>query len=876
MAFKFGMGLGLGKGTILPIIGSSPISTSNLSSVVFDGETFTFAAAAPVGTYYGGEPFAITSSPISVTAMGTPSVISGTTMAHGAMANPYIGTTTTQGFDELLATNTHQVIPYGLNIDPTPAGAYAIAANAEVTVVKSKRAAGATTASWQTIEKYLPFTFLPSAKAPQVGDFRPAMCSTDKTSRLNINTLDFGCCRSLDLTGMGYPTVATLLARWRSAMPFMGKGGEHLRVMQVLAHVDATNYTAQYAEALIGDMGALFHASSTTNGERTQMAAALAPVAIDIAAQLDRGFTGGAGAGQHEFYHPVLMWAAALFNSSYMYNAAQTILSNIDQVYWAEAADIGHATNWPDGNEGGNFQYVIPFSAQELGKAVWGGADGGYPRKPSHGSQLDRTYSNYGGSGQARGDQWYPVALILANRSMPNGIDMMKGGAAVPSNNTYSTTSHRSAMIHYIDRDITIWPQSDSGINSRTRALYAATRAGLTPAKLAHVPDTPYYSSFTAAANSITWNYSSEIAANAFSSTAITAQHLYISQDNIQFTKVASVAANSSIAAPGGIAHWCSLALQNAQGEGRRSYTSKNITADANERGKITPTGTPTGTVTCTTAPQLMIREYAEHPSVPWYVPVTSEVPAGTPLFVGTGLWTGAISGAATTIVQREATLNANDWADIPGSTGSVYTMVAADTEHRLRPGVTRNGVTVYGAAVTIGALASIPATTIIDTDFGPAFQLYYGTFWASVLAESTAGGTILHEPTRDWSPLATSAGAIRVSKTTAFPRLSAVLTGLNIGTLYRVIADVPMEGDGAAWNANGNFKLGTTKLGQEYYAATATYDTTTGAQPTLLNINTTFTATTTSLWVYMNIGTATAGTVGGNPAISFLSVKEA
>ena len=865
--------------TVTPGVATSPISTTSLSSYGsgdFAGETFTFSASVPVGVYHGGEPFALSDTGFSITAMGTPSAIVGSTMAHGAMSNPYLGVSATQGFDELLASNTSQIIPYGLNIDPTPAGPFAIASNAEVTVVKTKRAAGATISSWQTIEKYLPFTVLPSSKAPQVGDFRPAMCSADKVSRLNINNLGFGCCRSLDLSGMGYPSVATLLARWRKAMPFMGRGGEYLRVLQVLTHVDATNYTAQYAASLIGDMGALFHSAATTGAERIQMAEALAPVAIDIAGQIDRGFVGGAGAGQHEFYHPVLMWAAALFNSAYMYAAAQSIRSNLDQAYWVEAIDVGRATAWPAGNEGGDFQYVLPFSSHELGKAVWGGADGGYPRKPTHGSQLNRTYSNFGGSGQARSDQWFPVMLILADRSMPSGPDMMKGGTGVPSNNTYSVNSHRSAMLHLIDRDLTIWPQGDSGVNSSTRAMYNAYRALISPAKLAQVPDTPYYSSFTAASNSITWNYTSAIAANAYSSTPITAQHIYISQDNIQFTKVAGVAANSSISAPGGIAHWCSLALENAQGEGRRSYTHKNVTADAAELGKVTPSGTPTGAVTCTTTPQLMVREYAEHPSVPWYVPITSVVPAGTPLFVGTGLWSGAISGAATTIVQREATLNANDWADIPGSTASTYIMVSADTSHRLRPGVTRNGVTVYGAPITVGALDSIPAGTIIDTDFGPAFQLYYGPFWTSVVAESTPGGTILHEPNRDWSPLTTSAGCIRIAKTTAYPRLGGVLTGLTIGLDYRVVADIPMEGDGVAWNANGNFKLGTTKLGQEYYAATASYNTTAGAQPTILSIDTTFTATSTNLWVHMNIGTATGGGIGGNPAISFLSVKEA
>lgn len=864
--------------SVTPGIATVDIATTMQSSVNYDGETFTFADAAPVGTYYGGEPFALTTAPISVTAMGTPSVLVDGTMAHGAMSNAFIRDTNLQGIDGLLAVTTvGDMTPYGGNIDPTAAGAaYAIAANAEDTVTKAKRLVGVTAAHWQKIEKYLPFTFLPPSKRPQAGDFRPGICSTDKVSRLNINTLDFGCCRSLDLTGMGYPTVAVALARWRKAMPYMGRGGESLRPFQVLGHVDNTNYSAQYATGLIGDLGALFHASTTTNAERLQMAAAIAPVAIDIAAQIERGFIGGTGAGQHEFYHPVLAWAAALFNSSYMYSAFQTILSNLDQVYWCEDVSmLGWNTAWPFRNESGENEFVVPFSAQDLGRAVWGGSDGGFPQNFGHGAQLNRTYGDSGGSGKARADTWLPVLFILASRSIPSGPDMLKGGVGAPENNTFSGVSHRSAMLDYIDQEMMIFPRNDSGAATRTQSLWAAHRSLIAVTKKNHVPGALYYSNFVAGANAVTWNYNSVISGNYFSSSPITAQHLYVSQDNVQFKKVPNIAAISSYALPGGIPHWCSLALENAQGEGRRSYTFKHRSQSAADRGLVTPTGVPTGAVTCTDLPVLMRKEFELHAAIPWYVPIAAPVEAGTPIYVGTGFWTGAISGAAAIQMQREITPNAGDAENIIGATSSPFLMAAADTGKRVRAQITRNGVIAYTPWITISAMAAIPAGTIIDTQFGADFKLYYPAFWASLVAESGTTATITHDPFRQWTDLATGDGGLRGIKTGTFPRLTGVLTGLVIGRTYRAQAEIPIEGDGAFWNTNGAFRLGTTKLGFEYHTRTLTYDTTALAQATLAIVDVTFTATATTLWIYSNVGSNTGGGIGGNPALSKLSVKE-
>lgn len=845
-----------------PVI--TPIATTSLSTYAFDGETFTWDTPIPVGQYVGGEPFAITNSAISITAMGTPSAGAG----NGAMVNPRIDSPLNQGFDPLLASNTRQSVPYARDIDPTAAGApYAIAANGEATIVKSRRKAGAVAGSWQTIEKYLPFTFLPASKAPVVGDFRPGMCSTDKVSRLNINTLDFGCCRSLDLTGMGYPSVATLLARWRRAQPWFCRGADHMRVLNVLTNFTSSNYMADIAELLIGDTGAVLN-SNISDAEKTLLAIEIGHVAGDIAAQWDVGHPGGAGAGQQEFFGPVLLWAAALFNSTYMFNAFHSLMSNVDQVYWCDTSNVGRATEWPAGNESGEFQFVIPYCAEDLGKPVWGGADGGFPFKASHGGQLNRSYGNIGGSGRARLDSWLPVALILANRSMPNGVDLIKGGAAMPEDNT----AHRSAMVHKLDIDYTHYPTSNMGMSSKSRALYAAYRALVPATKLAQVPDTPYYSNFTPGTNAINWNYAAEVAANAFSSTPITALNLWISQDNVQFTEVPAVPNSGSRAAPGGIKHYCAVALQNAQGKGRRSYTVKNFASDADVRGAVTPIGTPTGAVVCDTLPKIMVREYPENENINWYVDPVGAVAPGTLLYFGTGLWSGAISGAATVQLQREATMSANDWGNIAGV--SPYEMVAGDVDHRMRLAVTRNGVTAYSLPITVGTLAALPAGVLIDTDFGADFKLRHPAFWASLQAEAGVG-TLVHEPDRSWGAIGTAPGGIRKIKAGSFPSIPGAIAGLTIGTVYRLTADLPVEADAVPWSASGLFRLGTTKGGIEYGAArTIAYNATTGAQPSLVQIDWTFTATTTTLWIHSNVNTATGSTAGGNPVMSKLKLE--
>lgn len=873
-----GAGAATAAVSVTPGIATADIPTTNLSAVTYDGETFTFSAPVPVGFYEDGSPFILTDGGVTIIATGTPSVIVGTTIAHGAMANPYCGNNAPQGFDGLIATSTvGQLIPLAGNIDTTAAGApYVVAPAAEVSVVKSKRLAGATANSWAKIEKYVPFTFLPASKRPKVGDFRPGMSTLDKTSHLNVNDVDLACCRNLDLTGLGYPTVATVLARWRATQPWYGIDGEKLRTMQVLTHVTPSNYTSDYAPPMIGDLVALIN-SNVTEAEKLQLAVVLATTSEDIAAQWYRGYLGKAGAGQHAFYSNVLATAAILYNSAYMLNVFYALQSNLDQVQWMEAADLGINTYWPTQNESGKFEFVAPIGAEELGKPAW--VSGGYINllQPANGSSLNRTYSDSGGAGRERTDSWAPILLFLANRSMPSGFDIVCGGAGTPQNNTFSPMSHRSAAPDRIDRDMTIYPLGDVGISTRARNFVAATRSLWPRPKKLFVPDTIYYSNFVAGANSVTWNYDALIAGNYFSSSPITAQHLYISQDNVQFMKVPSVAAIGSRALPGGIPHWCALSLQNAQGEGRRSYTFKHRTTEpANDRGYIVPTGTPTGAVVCIDPPQMMQREIPDHDNVPWYVPITGVLPAGTPIFVGSGIWDGALSGPVTTQLQVENVLNSNVWANEGAADVARYDPVIADGGKRFRVGATRNGVTAYSLPITLAVIPAIPAGAIIDTQFGPEFPLVYPAIWASMLANSVSGA-LNHRPHEKWrgaNPVAP--GGIILLKSAGTPRIVGEIPGLTIGQQYRLQAEVIVEGyaklaGSTEWNGNGVFRLGSTSGGTQYYTGPINRNPAAGVQPLTVNLDVTFTATTTSVWLYNSIETSTGGSSGGHPALASL-----
>lgn len=882
MKLGFGMGLPFlarprGDAPEPPVL--DPLPSTSLSTFAFGGETFALSAARDVGFYEMGEPVVLNDGGVTFTQTGTASAGG----ERGVMLNPYLRVDPTQGFSSRLATlsstTARSAYSAALNLDQAVSGNLVVADDTSTTLVKAVPA-DPQSGAWINFQDFVPVTVVAADEWPNDGDFRPGMSAPSKAAIFNVADIDLACLRSIDMTGAGLPSYASILAIWKTALPHFGQGGDPLRAYQTMPDAALTGYTSDLGGFLLGPTLAHLHSDALSGAEKLALAKFVVQAACEPIGAWQAGYPGGVGAGQHQFYYGLMAAAAALTNKAVARNAFNGTRTNLDQAVWITEAEIGLSTVTYAGNQGGKRQKIYPFTFEDLGRAAWVNetsvnAGAGVLVDRLHMPLVDVSYRPV--SSRCRVPVVFGIALMLANRSMPNGVALLANGGAEDN------TAPRSAAIHLVDDDVTLEGLGSTFIQAPAWAitLWKRHRALIPTAPRPQYPLVVLNDTITAGANQISWAHAADVAAQRYSRSAITQVHLHVSQDNYQFERFA-VDATGSRAAPGGIPHFAAISFENATGIGRRSPTLKRYLEDSTAPGNVTPTGTPTGTVEFTHAPRMLVPEYLSNTTVNYYVdPDPDGIPAGVPIWMGAGLATGAISGDATIQVQREATLDAEDWGNISGD--QLYAQVPADLGKRLRHSVTRNSVTAFSAPHLILPLEPLPDDVWTETEFGFDYRIRYPLSFASLYSNS--GATVAHVPGQAWDVPATAEdvtydgplpgpGGIIGTKTSTFPRISVNLTAdrLPSAGTYRVSTILPVGWlDPASWSHDGTFNIRRTATSDDYVSAVPLLR---AGQPRyeLIERDITVLAGET-IWVSCLVNTNIGLTGGGRPHIAWARV---
>jgi len=735
---RYGLGLWLGRsgyvgGGVAPGV---PIPVSPASSYTFTGDTdaFELTAPLPLGQYVMGEPFFVADAAAAFSKTGAPSVAVASYIANGLEENfMFPNSPRGQGFDAMFGASSLTSVAGTSNYistrnkDVTAAGAnYPVAIDDEKTLIKASRTSGATTSSWGIISGYRPLTIIPTAKRPNIGDFRPAMASLDKASWVNISDISLAGCRSIDvsslITGLsgGLPTYAATLAMWRDPLTSFGTGGDTLRQMQILTHINATNYSADLA-ILPWATSLHLHSSAISDAQKRELAKFVVQSAIDMTGEVERGFVGATGAGQWETYWYILATAVALTGKARFQTAINLLNSGVRQCGWTK--NVGKYTQWPSKNEGGLYQNVGPQHIEYQNQAYWAGE--GYEGFSGDTNEQDRTYRAV--SGKGRNLTVMPLCAFVAWGSTPAGYDIITNGGAQSD-----ITVRTGAMLHLCDLEIMTYLNSDGGyITADMVNSYNILRPLIPVAKMTtYPPAIPSTFTITAGAAQISWDATSFVTNNYGSvGNPVTGVKIEVSQDGVQFEQASTTAA-ATIAAVPGVPVWARLSVQNANGYGvpSRTWPKYTVSADTN---KVTPTGTATGTVTNTVAPKIMLKRYPQN-RAPLFDAATgaSVINAGDPVYLGAGIWTGAITGAPTVTVEVELTALSNVWT---AGTGIIATDVNAkyytgardlsEAGKRIRVKSVWGGVTAYSAPMTYAAVPSVSAFSRVSNISGAYLQ---------------------------------------------------------------------------------------------------------------------------------------------------------
>lgn len=773
------------------------ISTSNATSHTFTGDAAAVAwnTSLPKGAFVLAEPFVVTSSATNVTAYGD---------ADGGMMDPFVDDAAAeQGFSSVTWPNLQGGNnAYSASLDVTT-GNTAVASGAHTMMVLTADAPGFFSDAWGIFDKYRPLTFL--SKAPPVGAFRPGMSDTANEIIVTDDDIDLSALRSLDVSGVsGIGTYADTLAAWRNPIGAFGPQGERQRRIDVFTHVKSDNYSADLSTGLLIDTHVHLHSNANSASEKRELARMVIQAAIDLCAVAERGQLGSAGAGQRHFYGAVLMTAVCLTGSAALWAQARRYRWNIDQPKPVTAADIASASAWAHGNEGGEFQFVRPITPLWAGRVLWA-KDGNQP-DDSNSAVMFRTYLD--ASGRGRFAELPGILAMQESSRVPSGPLIITNGA---DPNVLSEAEPRTAVLSFLDNEITMYPYASEPlagnqyISAQANQWWNLTRpltAGAYPVQ-ARIPMPP--EPFTASAGnlSVNWDFTNQYNVDYGSVLPLTGMDVLAAQfSGIQFESIGTALAGSVAMPP--IPIYVTARLQNAEGWGERSWAERDVGSDTVPRNLVTPTGSTSAAITNTAAPKLMRRDNPT-PSKMFVEAQDDEVTPFQEIAIGSGLWAGNIGSALPTYSMQVETSPGSGVGTAAAGTFSSdsagggpegarqYRIPAAEAGQRIRGGVTLGGVgPVYSPWVTVGALPTYPAGTLINTDFGELAAAYHGAEFANADIRNGTGG---HVPGKGFSGFV-DVGAFGVYKNASFPNATFDLAvPAQPGITYAVDLEYFLEG---------------------------------------------------------------------------------
>lgn len=861
------------------------LPVSSQTSVSYNGVTFHFDRAVPVGHFVTGEPFAVSSGPFAITSITPASadINADGHVGHGAMRDPYIQAA--QGFDSYIGNSVTGPMRFGntaydpaLNVDPAVGGTIPIAGGEETSIVKSvRRAATTSPESWQTVDRYVPLHVI--ADVPPAGAYPPAASAPVKRiwTRADIN---WGALRTIGMPASFGTSVANAMAKVPDNLGLFGVGGERLRRfrLDIALGTTSTNYSANVAPGYARLM-MLLHSDAITAAERQTIADRVILLGLQVYGIAAAGGSGlSAGAGQGGGIHPWLYYAAFLLNDPTLLEAAKSTPTQMTSAVWATEADVGRAAPGKSGASAQTFfdEHVgVPFVIPD-----------------EYGSNLDTRYGVIAGLIVA--NEILAVSLLQGGPGGVSGVDaLLDGGPLSPAN-------PRAAELAFIDRyrTWTPWIMGAYDPGGSWRDLYDLVRPIVGPAPWTGVPDQVHRSGwFSAGDGSIAWN----IQTYDYATEPVTRRDLRYSLDGVQWVEVPDVVAAGSISGlRKGVVHWVGIRQVSASGAGLWSpnYPGGLPIDSGDHRNRVTTSGTEAASAPSYASgvlPQIHVRL---HPA--WNYKVWSPAPGvldvnDTQLAAGVGYPTGFPAPAFAFQWKR-------DGVPIAGATAQIYDRTPADAGAVLSCDVTATNasgaVTVEAAGVTCPAIQAPPPGWLIDTDFRGTFVIDYAPEFSGI---AVSAGNIVLEPEKTFeTSLDYSYGALQLNKDSSYPSMRMPMTRpLVAGQAYAVSAEIVAAG-ASNWTGPGiRFDVRNAANGASYfngntsgtafgeivyevssvtsiYGGTLTVDYDADGDVGIIRVECTFVAPASGLAaeVYLQNRTASGGGGGGSPRLTRLAIR--
>lgn len=846
--------------------------TTSQTSATFDGVTFTFDRAMPVGTFVTGEPFVVSDQAFAITAISPASsdIQADGFIGNGAMKNAsVVDAAPLQGFDGYLSSyppKTTYETPYdtATNIDPAINGNIAITLGEKASITKTVRDAGKTTNQnqFQTIAKYVTLTVLDTA--PPVDSYRPCTAGTTKPIRSRAD-LDFTP-RNIALPA-SWPSVASILADVPNDLGLYDAGERH-RFYRIDNALGTTNdgYSAEIVDHYARYVY-LANCSDVTEPQRQEVIDRIITFANQVEGRIDAGEGINFGAGQGGGLWLWGMAAAAMLKDDTLHQKFRGAAAPDTLCKWVSSTDIGAPAGGKSGVAAQTYfdeHLGLPWcQPDELGS--------------HHEARYVETASHIA--------SWELVSVLAFNQGpvgFSNGYQMLLNGGA--NNNTNQRAAAFNHAARYVTWNLDTTSQvgpSAALIDAWDDLVAADTLPAWTGIPEQYPTGQPLYAFddvlFTEGAGSITFD---EPVGTDYATETITSRDFRYSLDGVQWVTVAGVTLpHTETGLLRGAVHWCSARRSSASGAAPWSgnFPYAQPLDSGTHRNRKTPTGTLTAAApdyTGGTQPQIHARL---HPAWAYEIwkPVSGTLAVDdVELSAGVGYPSGY--PAPTYAFQWK-----RGGVNISGATSKAYSRTAADAGAVLTCEVTATNASgsdvVTTAGVTCPALTTLPAGTLIDTDFKGAFAVDYET---EIAAATSSGATWVHQSTYAASVVSSNVGAFHLDKTGANPSGTLPLQGTaSTATTYNVTAELVLSGSIDSDRANFEFDIvengGVALLELETLGTVV--EAAEGFQ-VLWSISDTFTtgATITDLDVRLRWNNGTGGTAGADFYLTQLTVTQA
>lgn len=763
--------MGLGLGVAVQALAEVTLQTSvthrsstyyfaEPGSAVYDSTSlvsFT-AKAVPVGQFLDTQPFALSGlydvvritpdgalvTSGSYTQNGVPQ--SNPFAKNGAMINPWFdvatGGTAAQAFDGMLGAHSDpsgqasavHVYSGALQSDPVLKGsAISVTPGAQMSIVKSVRAAGLTTPGpWRHFDDWCVLHIVNTT--PPADAFAPCPSALNKTSRFTAGKRNKFAIPGFQLSD-GMPTLSDCVGGdyFRSFQPYwVGNAEQRRRYM--INPADSTNvgYSRDYGQ-LWNDYAAAILAGGPSVSD-TELNKALT-FGTALIGYLERGLTQAAGAGQWNGHKWFAQLAGHVFcgaDAQVMGQALQIVGNPTHQQFYVPASYEGIPTNRP-GNHDHN---QATATAEHIGRADWmtsGVATFPPQENKLYNSDPDRDYGFT--AGIANFIEMLNICLLKAGPGGFDGADVIAGLGS-----KWEGTSEASACIAFMDRYRTFCQANVYALSpatARALAYYDARRGDLRLPRYKTTPDafipltnlTTYLNNDSANGNGrFKWDLTN---AGHDGGAPVLEWQVQYSLDARSWVNVTTQGASGTQTGLTPVKHYVRWRRRNEIGWGPWSHNYERKTGEG-ERCTVTPAGSTAAAAVNTVAPTLMVPRYPRT-TEPLYIPVGSpmDLSVQAALFVSRGYWTGNLG---TPLFQWR-----RNGADIPGEQKDNYVVSPADIGTSISCAVTHAGVTAVTPAATIPTLPALPAGTIIDTSFDASFGLFYYQVWDTMRLNSTS-----------------------------------------------------------------------------------------------------------------------------------------